>query len=548
LIEPAHPPTLQVQGLTFRYRDRPDPTLVDISFDIAPGEMLLLAGSSGSGKTTLIRSINGLIPRSYKGELAGRILVQGQDVQDLPLSSISQMVGTVLQDPERQILGTRVRNEVAFGLENLGLERSEISSRVDQALAYLGISALRDRETFNLSGGEKQKVALAGVLAMRPALLLLDEPLASLDPASARETLAIVRRLCDEGLTVIMVEHRIEDVLSIRPDRVLFLEDGRIRYLGPQAGLYQVVNYHEIKIPAEMGIERAAHDPPPAEVQFQPAAPPPSANGSHPLVAFENVKFGYEAGSEVLHSLNLEISHGDVIAVLGPNGAGKTTLVKHAIGLLKPKAGRVLIRGEDTRRLSVANIANTLGYVYQSPSHMLFAPTVQEELSFGPRNLGHSREQIDEEVKNAVEIVHLTGREADPPLALSFGQQKRVSIAAVLAMRSRILVMDEPTAGQDYRNYMDFMDAILRLPTFEAILFITHDVDLAVIYANRVLMVNNGRLVADGPPQEVLADEQRLHANRLVPTSLLRANLERLPRTGRFLRAESLAHLPVEPV
>jgi len=179
---------------------------------------------------------------------------------------------------------------------------------------------------------------------------------------------------------------------------------------------------------------------------------------------------------------------------------------------------------------------------------MLFAPTVQEELSFGPRNLGHSREQIDEEVKNAVEIVHLTGREADPPLALSFGQQKRVSIAAVLAMRSRILVMDEPTAGQDYRNYMDFMDAILRLPTFEAILFITHDVDLAVIYANRVLMVNNGRLVADGPPQEVLADEQRLHANRLVPTSLLRANLERLPRTGRFLRAESLAHLPVEPV
>jgi energy-coupling factor transport system ATP-binding protein len=172
---------------------------------------------------------------------------------------------------------------------------------------------------------------------------------------------------------------------------------------------------------------------------------------------------------------------------------------------------------------------------------------VREELAFGPRNLGHSRETIDEEVQKAIEIVHLTGREEDPPLALSFGQQKRVSIAAILAMRSRILVMDEPTAGQDYRNYMDFMDAILRLPGFEAILFITHDVDLAVIFANRVLLVNGGRVVADGPPHEVLADEHRLRDNRLVPTSLLRANLERLPSTGRFLRAESLAHLPEVP-
>lgn len=546
MVEPLHPPTLRIEALNFRYRDRDEPTLFDINFDVPPGEMLLLAGASGSGKTTLIRCINGLIPRSYKGELGGRILIQGKDIKDLPLSGISQMVGTVLQDPERQILGTRVRNEVAFGLENLGLERAEISERVDQALNYLGIGKLRDRETFNLSGGEKQKVALAGVLAMRPRLLLLDEPLASLDPASAHETLAMVRQLCDEGLTVIMVEHRIEDVLSIRPDRILFLEEGHIRYLGPEAGLYQVVNYHEIKIPAEMVIERAAEAPPPEEVRFQPAVPPPGANGGRPLVAFENVRFGYEAGTEVLHEVNLEIQNGDVIAVLGPNGAGKTTLVKHAIGLLKPKAGRVLIRGEDTRRLSVASIANTLGYVFQSPSHMLFAPSVQEELAFGPRNLGHSREQIEEEVKNAVEIVHLTGREADPPLALSFGQQKRVSIAAVLAMRSSILIMDEPTAGQDYRNYMDFMDAILRLPSFEAILFITHDVDLAVIYANRVLMVNNGRLVADGPPQEVLADEERLRANRLTPTSLLRANLERLPVTGRFLRAESLAHLPAD--
>lgn len=537
-------PALSIDRLTFRYRDRADPTLRDVSFDLAAGELLLLAGSSGSGKTTLIRCINGLIPRSYKGELTGQIRILGQEISGQPLAQISQMVGTVLQDPERQILGSRVRNEVAFGLENLALERDEIAARVHRALEYLGIAHLSERETFSLSGGEKQKLALAGVLAMRPRILLLDEPLASLDPASAQETLAIVRRLCDEGLSVLMVEHRVEDVLAIRPDRVLFLADGQVRYLGAEAGLYSVVDYHEIKIPAGMVIERARREPPPEAIRFSPADPPQGAPADVPLVSFESVRFGYDRQAEVLQDLNLEIHRGDVIAVLGPNGAGKTTLVKHAIGLLKPQGGRVRIRGTDTRNLSVAAIASTLGYVFQSPSHMLFAPTVREELAFGPRNLGHPPEIVIEEVQQAVDIVHMTGREDDPPLALSFGQQKRVSIAAILAMRSRILVMDEPTAGQDYRNYMEFMNAILRLPGFEAILFITHDVDLAVIFANRVLLVNDGRLVADGPPQEVLTDEDRLRTNRLVPTSLLRANLEQLPVTGRFLRAECLAHLP----
>jgi len=255
------------------------------------------------------------------------------------------------------------------------------------------------------------------------------------------------------------------------------------------------------------------------------------------------VRFGYDAADSVLHDINLEIRPGEVIAVLGPNGAGKTTLVKHAIGLLKPTAGRVLVQGRDTHELSVAQVASTLGYVFQSPSHMLFAPTVREELAFGPTNLGHTPDLIQEEVQEALKIVNLTGLEADPPLALSFGQQKRVSIAAILAMRSRILVMDEPTAGQDFRNYMSFMDSILAMPGFEAVLFITHDVDLAVVYASRVLLVSQGRIAADGPPEDVLADTGLLTRCRLVPTSLLHANLERLPRTGRFVRAEMLARV-----
>jgi energy-coupling factor transport system ATP-binding protein len=261
------------------------------------------------------------------------------------------------------------------------------------------------------------------------------------------------------------------------------------------------------------------------------------------LVKFENVTFGYEAGTDVLRGIDLEIKRGDVIAVLGPNGAGKTTFVKHAIGLLKPSSGHVLVSGRDTKNTSVAQVASTLGYVFQSPSHMLFAPTVHEELAFGPKNMKHTKDQIEKEVKEALQIVNLVEKEQDPPLALSFGQQKRVSIAAILAMQSRILVMDEPTAGQDYKNYMNFMDSILQMPVFEAIIFITHDVDLAVIYANRILMIADGRLVADGRPQDVLRDLDRLRANRLMPTSLLDLNLKRLNKTGRFLRAEALAHV-----
>jgi energy-coupling factor transport system ATP-binding protein len=455
-----------------------------------------------------------------------------------------------LQDPERQILGTKVLNEVAFGLENLGMAREEIYQRADEALKFLKISHLRDRETFHLSGGEKQKVALAGVLAMRPSILLLDEPLASLDPASAQDTLDTVRQLANDGMTVLMVEHRVEDVLRIKPDRVMFMSEGQIRYLGNLEGLSKVVNYHEVKLPAKDIVERAKRDQAPAEIKVLPGVAGhglgDEAEGrakAEPLVRFENVAFGYETGHEVLHGVNLEIKRGDVIAVLGPNGAGKTTFVKQAIGLLKPKAGRVLVDGRDTREASVAEIASTLGYVFQSPSHMLFAPTVLEELSFGPKNLKHAKEQIEKEVKEALKIVNLVDNEQDPPLALSFGQQKRVSIAAILAMRSRILVMDEPTAGQDYQNYMNFMDSILQMPGFEAILFITHDVDLAVIYANRIIMIADGRLVADGKPQDVLRDFDRLKANRLIPTSLLELNLERFSETGRFLRAEALAHI-----
>lgn len=532
------PSAVQITNLTFRYHRRSEPSISNISLGLSPGEILLLAGASGCGKTTLMRCMNGLIPRVYRGELSGQVSLFGVPIEKLSMAELSQNVGTLLQDPERQIVGSYVLNEVAFGLENIGLPRDEILRRVDSTLAYLGISHLRDRENFYISGGEKQKVALAGVLAMQPRILLLDEPLASLDPASAQEALRLFRRLADDGNAIMLVEHRVEDVLAIHPDRVLYLDEGRQVYYGDAQGLLQVVDYRRVKLPASWAVERARRDPPPQE--FTPALPAPS---DQPLVTFENVYFQYKPElPEVLRDINFQVYPGDVIAILGHNGAGKTTLVKHALGLLKPTQGQVLLEGQDTRQITVAQAAHTIGYVFQSPTQMLFAPTVAEELAFGPRNLHHPPAQIEKDVRWAIQSVHLEEELQTPPLALSFGQQKRISIAAVLAMRSRILMLDEPTAGQDYWNYQAFMDAILQMPGFDAILFITHDVDLAVIYANRILLVYNGRLVADGTPQEVLADEQRLRQCNVLPTSLLQLNLEYFPRTGRFLRAEALAH------
>ncbi len=541
-------PPLTVENLTCRYVARQTPAIKDVTFKLAAGEITLIAGASGSGKTTLLRCINGLIPRSYKAELSGSILLGGEDYSGRPLAEVSQVVGTVLQDPERQILGAYVRNEVAFGLENLGLPRQDIARRIDETLDYLGILGLQDRETFSLSGGEKQKVALAGVLAMRPAVLALDEPLANLDSASARDALGMIRRLADEGKAILIIEHRVEDVLGLKPDQVMYLENGEVTYAGSAEGLVQTADYRSVKLPASVVIDRAR------TARAVPVPPPtPSARTDAPaLVEFKDVSFHYPEGPPVLRQVNLAIRQGDLIGVLGPNGAGKTTLVKHAIGLLRPTEGRVLLEGADSRSLTIAKMARMVGYVFQSPRHMLFAPTVAEELAFGPRNLGIPGDQVEENTRQALAVVHLSSEIDRPPLALSFGQQKRVSIAAILAMRSSILVMDEPTAGQDYANYMGFMDSVAGLAkengngngkgyNFSAIIFITHDVDLAVSYANRVLIVSAGRIEADGPPHEVLSDFDLLRRSRIVPSSLLKANIDHYKETGRFMRAEWLA-------
>jgi energy-coupling factor transport system ATP-binding protein len=542
---------LVVENLSFRYRIRPELALTDVSFGLRAGEILLVAGASGCGKTTLIRCVNGLIPRSYRGERAGSVRLNGREVAEIPLAETSQIVGTLLQDPERQIIGSNVLAEMAFGLENLGRPPDEILDRVRTVASRLNMGDLLDRDTWSLSGGEKQKVALAGVLAMSPSILLLDEPLASLDPASAYEALAIFRGLADEGSTLLLVEHRVEDALAAQPDRLLYMREGRVDYLGSADRLPLEVDHREVKLPASWVVRRVRQLAPQPPTSIAPAAPESATSAAEPLIAFDHVSFAYPDGPPVLRDVDLTIRAGDLLALLGPNGAGKSTLVKHAIGLLKPTQGEVRVRGKDTRKLSVAENARQVGYVFQSPSHMLFAPTIREELAFGPRNLSFGRADLERSVAESVAVLNLTGLEEYSPLGLSFGQQKRATIAAVLAMRSHVLIMDEPTAGQDYANYTRFMETLcgatgeagrsLLSTHFDATLFITHDLDLAVTFANRVVLLGDGMVVADGPPEGVLRDLDLLRRYRVLPTSLLELNLELLPRTGRFLPAEALA-------
>ena len=532
--------TLTVENLGFRYRTAANQSLVDVGFDVGVGELLLIAGGSGSGKSTLLRCLNGLIPRSYGGELTGRIVIDGQNPAGMGLAQLAQLVGTVLQDPDRQIVASYVGRQIAFGPENLGWPRERVRAAVNATLDRLGIAHLRDRETGGLSGGERQKVALGGLLSMDPRILLLDEPLASLDPASAREALALFRDLAGSGHVVLLVEHRVEDALTARPGRALFLRDGRQVFLGPSADFLALADPAEVKLPAEVALVRQAaerRDGAEAIAQAPGARPTPG----DALIEFDDIHFAYGDGPPILRGVSLTVREGEVVAIMGANGAGKSTLLRHGIGLLRPRRGVVRVAGADARKYTVAQLARTVGYVFQSPSHMLFAPTVRAELTFGPRNIGRDMAEVEAALPAALAQVGLAGYEERAPLSLSFGQQKRLGIAAVLSMRPRILVLDEPTAGQDHGSTRALMRMIGALEGLAATVLITHDVDLAVSYATRVVLMREGRVEADGPPEQVLADAALLQRCRIVPTSLLELNLRLLPRTGRFLPIERLA-------
>ena len=522
-------PALSVQGLTFQYSSGSSPALVDVERSLRPGEMVLVAGPSGCGKSTLIKCLNGLIPRSYKGELGGRVELFGEPTDGLPLESISARVGTVLQDPDKQLVAATVRADIAFGLENEGLPRQDIHERMGTVASELALESVLGRATAALSGGERQKVALAGVLAMRPAVMLLDEPLANLDPATAMDLLRFLRRQTQSGLAVLVVEHRVEDVLEVGPDRVIYMEQGRVRYDGDVDGFLDVADPEAVKLP--FAAIAARHRGRPSSAAPASVASP-NTKEPETLVAYADVSYRYSAQDPLaLKGVSASLHSPERVAVLGPNGSGKSTLLKLALGLMKPSSGEVVVAGAPTTRQSVAQLARHLSYVFQSPRQMLFANSVREELAFAPRNQGMSGAAADEVAGKALRLVGLDQVEGiweRSPYALSFGQQKRLAIAAALTMSPRAIVVDEPSAGQDYGQAAVFLSEIGRLAGLESVYFITHDVDLALLYSDRCLLIREGSLEGDGPPMEVLADLDRLSRFRLRPTSLLAANLSLL--------------------
>jgi energy-coupling factor transport system ATP-binding protein len=538
-------PLVEVDGLTFRYRRASEPAIRDVSLTVDRGEVVLVAGPSGCGKSTLIRAINGLIPHAYTGELSGVVRVEGRSTADLKLRDIARSVGTVLQDPGKQIVGATVEAELAFGPENLGTPRDQMRARLRQVAARAGIESLLGRETSALSGGERQLLAVAGILMMEPRLYVVDEPLANLDPATAARLLAILRDLADAGDAVVIVEHRVEEALDLRPDRVLYLDEGVTRYLGPVDDFLEIADPRSVKLPFEVVLARARAGrlASPLAVPERGGAQAADVDGAPPRLEFRDVHASI-GDHPVLHGVEATLGRTEIVAMLGPNGSGKTTASRTAMRLLPLTGGAIFVDGRDAAERTTAELATTFGYVFQSPSQMLFARTVREELLFGPTNLGHDPSTFDDlldDVLTRTSLADLENILERPPLALSFGQQKRLALAIALGLRPSTLILDEPSAGQDHRTAEGFIREVLAIPGLESVYLITHDVDLALTHANRILLFRDGRIVADGPPLEVIEDSNRWISCNLRPTSLMAANARWGDREQGFLDAETLA-------
>jgi energy-coupling factor transport system ATP-binding protein len=535
------PPLIEVDGLTFRYRRATEPAIRDVTFHVSAGEVLLVAGPSGCGKSTLLRALNGLIPHAYGGELSGVVHIAGQATTALKLRELARLVGTVLQDPRRQLVASTVRGDLAFGPENLGMPVADIRTALSRVIGHTAIDHLADRTTDALSGGESQQIAVAGALILQPRVLILDEPLANLDPLAAQRLLRQLRELADAGTAVVIVEHRVEDALAARPDQVLYMDGGLTRYLGPTGGFFEIADPRLVKLPFGVVEARARAGVLPAAVP-EPT-PRPSVDRAPPRLEWRGVGAGYD-DHVVLRGIDARFGRSETIAVLGPNGSGKTTLFKAAIGLVRPTVGDVFVDGASTKGRSVADLARTFGYVFQNPSQMLFAPSVREELFFGPRNLGRPAADLERIAVEALRRVGLDAEEdvlARPPMTLSFGQQKRLGLAVALALEPRTLVLDEPSAGQDHRSATAFMTEVQRIEGLESVYLVTHDADLALTYADRIVLLRDGQIVADGSPLEVSADRERWQSCNLRFTSLMEANARLAHRTGRFMGAEELA-------
>ncbi|HET7093714.1 MAG TPA: ATP-binding cassette domain-containing protein [Thermomicrobiales bacterium] len=503
-------------NVSFSYPGESKPALAGVDWTIAEGGLTLVAGESGSGKSTLLRCLNGLVPHFSGGRFGGEVVVAGRDTRRHGPRELSRVVGFVFQDPEAQFVTTRVDDEIAFGMEQLGVPPATMRRRVDAMLDLLGIAPLRERAVATLSGGERQRVAVAAALALEPRILALDEPTSQLDPAGAESVLAALTRLNDDlGLTVVLAEHRLERIVA-HADWLRALGpaggaaiDGPPRealaraepwLLPPLVALGRALGWEPLPLSIEEGRRFVAID---RAAGRAPAPPPadPSPPGGAPSIRLEGARARF-GRRDVLHDIDLEARPGELVAVMGRNGSGKTTLLRTIAGFQRPAGGRVDVAGRDIAALHPAEVAADLGYVPQHPSAMLFAETVRQELAFTRKQHG-GRGPEPEALLADLGLADLADRH---PRDLSGGERERTALAAILAGGPTILLLDEPTRGMDGRRKRELARLLTRLRRDGmTIVLATHDVELVAGMATRVVLLADGRIVADGDPRRVLA-------------------------------------------
>ncbi|WP_455453764.1 ABC transporter ATP-binding protein [Streptococcus salivarius] len=522
---------------TFQYDAQAEATLKDISFDIAKGEKVLILGPSGSGKSTLAQCLNGIIPNIHKGQAQGQVRIDGQDIFKQSIYDKSQLVSTVLQDPDGQFIGLTVAEDLAFALENDCADQSEMKDKVALWAERLDLTSLLNHRPQDLSGGQKQRVSLAGVLIDESPILLFDEPLANLDPKSGQETIDLIDKIHKEvGATTIIIEHRLEDVLYRPVDRILLVNDGELLFNGSPDELLSSTLLLEngireplyVTVLRQLGFDiRSAQNLSQLDaLDLSDLALPDRVlkdkkdSSSDSILKVEGLSVSYGDNPAIIEDLSFSLKKGERLAIVGKNGAGKSTLAKALCGFV-PSQGKLTYKGQDISQDSIAERSERIGFVLQNPNQMISQTMIFDEVALGLRLRGIEEAEVEERVHEVLKTCGLYSFRKWPISALSFGQKKRVTIASILVLKPEIIILDEPTAGQDYKTYTDimtFLDSLQKQG--HTIVMITHDMQLMLEYSDRCLVVVEGKVIADDNPVTILNQKGLLESANLKQTSL----------------------------